>query len=88
MAQEMRRGHLGGVGTLVVSCWFNLRVLFWHIQILKGRLFRPAISYNSWWWCREVLWKPVWLYECSPREGWRQRGSKQYQAYTQGQKGN
>jgi len=41
--------------------WFNLRLFLWHIQILKGHLFRPKIHCNSFWWKRELLWKPIWL---------------------------
>ena len=55
--------------------WFNLRIFLWHIQILKGRLFRPKLSYNSFWWRRELLWKPIWLHSCDFRTGWQERNS-------------
>jgi hypothetical protein len=69
------------------STWFNLRIFLWHIQILKGRLFRPTISFNPFWWRKELLWKPIWFHEFNPKEGWRLRGSRQWLAYETGQKG-
>jgi hypothetical protein len=55
--------------------WFNLRVLLWHIQILKGRLIRPIVAYNPFWWKRELLWKPIWLHTFEPKVGWQERNS-------------
>jgi hypothetical protein len=68
------------------TTWFNLRVLLWHFQILKGRLFRVTVSYNGFWWNRDLLWKPIWLYAFDPREGWKYRNSKQYLSAKPGQK--
>jgi hypothetical protein len=68
----------------VSNLWFNLRVLLWHLQIEKGRLFLLKVAYNPWWWRWALLWKPVWLCECSPREGWRERNNKAWTPYTTG----
>jgi hypothetical protein len=55
------------------DAWFNLRIFLWHFKIAYGRLFRVKVSYNGWWWCRQLLWKPVWLHTFEPRRGWQRR---------------
>jgi len=65
--------------------WFNIRVLWWHVQIRKGRLIRPRFSFNHWHWFKQGLKPPVQVYEFSLREGWRERNSKAYDTYSVGQ---
>lgn len=65
--------------------WFNIRILFWHFQIQKGRLFRLKCEYNPWWLRKELLWKPAWICEFSPLVGWRERNNKAWRASTAGQ---
>jgi len=57
----------------VSDCWFNLRIFFWHFQIVYGRLFKVKVSYNGWWLTWAVLWKPVWLHTFEPLRGWQRR---------------
>lgn len=58
-----------------MSClWFNLRILLWHFQIHKGDLFNISISFNRWWWCWELLLKPIWFHEFNLRAAWEHRG--------------
>lgn len=69
------------------STWFNIRFLFWHFQIEKGRLFRMTCSFNSWHVRWATLLRPIWIHEFSPRVGWHERNSTQWRCSTQGQKG-
>lgn len=63
--------------------WFNLRILIWHFQIHKGDLVTVKVSRNLWWWCRELLWKPMWLYSCDFRAAWRHRGETHWKPQAQ-----
>lgn len=53
------------------DCFFNLRILWWHIQAKRGSLWAWSIYRNS-WWQEDCKWikSPVALYECNFIEGW------------------
>lgn len=60
------------------NTWFNLRILFWHFQISKGRLFHMGVYYNPHWYGWRGLKSPVALYAFSPLIGWRERKNYQW----------
>lgn len=54
------------------DCWFNLRILFWHIQGTTIGTWR--FSFNSWLWSEQrkaVFLAPIALYEFD----WKRRNS-------------
>lgn len=63
--------------------WFNLRIMLWHFQIHKGDLFRVRISFNRWWWCWSLLWKPVWFHEFDLKAAWKHRGETHWKPLAQ-----
>lgn len=70
-----------------MSCyWLNIRFLLWHLQMFKGDLFRPIVTFNPWWWQKSLLWKPVGFYDCDLRAAWKHRGETCWKPSTWGQK--
>lgn len=56
------------------ECFINIRIAWWHIQALRGSLWKWRISSNDFWrergkWKRE----PVAIYEFNLRDGWTSR---------------
>ena len=54
--------------------WFNLRVLWFHIQCEHGRLFAFRVSQNG-FWREDDKWHKNWwqLYECDLRRAFAKR---------------
>jgi hypothetical protein len=56
------------------DCWINIRIAWWHIQALRGSLWKWRVSSNGFWrtrgrWKREVFG----FYEFDLAGGWRAR---------------
>ena len=52
--------------------YINIRIAWWHIQALRGSLWKWRISSNDYWHGR---WKnhPFAIYDFNLRDGWRCR---------------
>ena len=67
--------------------WFNIRVLWWHFQIKKGRLFRLRVTFSIWHWRQpwHNIHRPISVYTFQPLVGWELRNDRSWDTYTWGQ---